>query len=174
MHFWNKLSTAALMRLTILASLDLLLGRLVGDWGILLHPLFFLIIVTLNLGLYAVMVYTGTLNLTLIGMMSSGLAATLLTLAYTGISPRTFLLHGGPFQVIWGPLQSLLNGVVTALPASVYAGGPLSLSGYALQFIGYALAGAAGLILIIAGGLIARAMNKEPRTPDTSTASPSS
>src|SRR5436305_1661787 len=81
MHFWNKLTTAALMRLSILAALNLVLGRVVGRWDILLHPWFFLTIVTLNLGLYAIMVYTGSLNTTLIGMMLGGLAATLGTLA---------------------------------------------------------------------------------------------
>ena len=40
MHL-NKLSTAALMRMTILASLNLLLGRFVG-YGWLLHPVLFL------------------------------------------------------------------------------------------------------------------------------------
>jgi len=40
MHFWNKLSTAALMRLTVLASLNLIVLRLVGRWDILLHPLY--------------------------------------------------------------------------------------------------------------------------------------
>ena len=50
MHFWNKLSTAALMRLTILASLNLLMGRLVARLDILLHPWLFLSIITLNPG----------------------------------------------------------------------------------------------------------------------------
>jgi hypothetical protein len=37
MHFWNKLSTAALMRLTVLTSLNLIMLRLVGQWDILLQ-----------------------------------------------------------------------------------------------------------------------------------------
>ncbi len=85
MHFWNKLSTAALMRLTILASLNLLMGRVVGDWETVLHPLFFLSILTIDLGLYALMVYSGTLNKTLIGMMLGGLVAVLGVIAYAGI-----------------------------------------------------------------------------------------
>jgi hypothetical protein len=80
MHFWNKLSTAALMRLTVLASLNVIMLRLVRRWDILLHPWFFLSMVALDLGLYSVMVYSGTLNRTLIGMMLGGLAATLGTL----------------------------------------------------------------------------------------------
>src|SRR5437870_4756713 len=96
MHFWNKLSTAALMRLTILASLNLLLVRLVGSLQVLLHPWFFLIVVTLNLGLYAVMVYSGSLNTTLIGMMLGGLAATLGTLAFAGMDATAFM-YGSPF-----------------------------------------------------------------------------
>jgi hypothetical protein len=90
MHFWNKLSTAALMRLTVLASLNLIMLRLVGRWDILLHPWFFLSMVTLDLGLYSVMVYSGTLNKTLIGMMLGGLAATLGTLVYTGMGASAF------------------------------------------------------------------------------------
>ena len=82
MHFWNKLSTAALMRLTILASLNLLLGRLLAGWAFALHPLFFLTIVTLDLGLYSLMVYSGALNKTLIAMMLAGLAGVLAVVAW--------------------------------------------------------------------------------------------
>src|SRR5207237_9901066 len=110
MHFWNKLSTAALMRLTILASLNLLLDRLVGRWDILLHPWFFLSIVTLNLGLYAVMVYSGTLNTTLIGMMLGGLAATLGTIAFAGMDATAFMF-GGPFAQLGRWVESLLDYV---------------------------------------------------------------
>src|SRR4029077_2674494 len=111
MHFWNKLSTAALMRLTILASLNLLLVRAVGSLETLLHPWFFLIVVTLNLGLYAVMVYSGTLNTTLIGMMLAGLAATVGTLAYAGMDPTSFM-YGGPFARIGRWVESLLDYVL--------------------------------------------------------------
>ena len=62
MHFWNKLSTAALMRLTVLASLDVIMLRLVAQWDVLLHPWFFLSIVTLDLGLYSVIVFAAPLN----------------------------------------------------------------------------------------------------------------
>ncbi len=96
MHFWNKLSTAALMRLTILASLNLIMGRVVGNWQTVLHPLFFLTILTIDLGLYALMVYSGTLNKTLIGMMLGGLTAVIGAIAFAGSGPSSFS-YGGPF-----------------------------------------------------------------------------
>jgi hypothetical protein len=173
MHFWNKLSTAALMRLTILASLNLLLGRILGRWDILLHPLFFLVLVTLNLGLYAVMVYTGTLNKTLIGMMLGGLAATLVTLWYGGMGASTFL-YSPQFRGLGGSVESLLNRAFEAMPAGVYAGGPINLNWDSLIQIGYAVVDASGVILIVAGGLIARVMNPVSRTQDTPPAPPSS
>ena len=117
MHFWNKLSTAALMRLTILASLNLLLGRLVGRWDILLHPWFFLIVVTLNLGLYAIMVYTGSLNKTLIGMMLGGLVATLTALAFGGMGPQAFM-YRGPYQEFGRIAESGLNRALDVLATS--------------------------------------------------------
>ena len=98
MHFWNKLSIAALMRLTILASLNLVMGRVVGDWQTVLHPLFFLSILTIDLGLYALMVYSGTLNKTLIGMMLGGLAAVLGVIAFAGFGPSAFVSYGSPFS----------------------------------------------------------------------------
>jgi hypothetical protein len=173
MHFWNKLSTAALMRLTILASLNLLLGRILGRWDILLHPLFFLVLVTLNLGLYAVMVYTGTLNKTLIGMMLGGLAATLVTIWYGGMGASTFL-YGTPFWRIGMWVADLLNRAIEAMPAGVYAGGPLSFQRDTINLIGYAVVDASGVILIVTGGLIALVMNPVSRTKDTPAAPPSS
>jgi hypothetical protein len=173
MHFWNKLSTAALMRLTILVSLNLLLGRLVGRWDVLLHPWFFLIVVTLNLGLYAIMVYTGTLNKTLIGMMLGGLVATLGILAFTGMDARAFM-YGGPFRPIGREVQSLINLVLESLPARIYAGGPLVLWNDGLSLIGYGVADAFGLIPIAVGGWIARRLNAETRSPAPPTAPPAS
>ena len=107
MHFWNKLSTAALMRLTVLTSLNLTMLRLVGQLDILLHPWFFLSMVTLDLGLYSVMVHSGTLNKTLIGIMLGGLAATLGTLVYTGM--------GDPFLIpVQGSTAKPLSQMSTA------------------------------------------------------------
>lgn len=169
MHFWNKLSTAALMRLTILASLNLLLGRLVGRWDILLHPWFFLVVVTLNLGLYAIMVYTGTLNKTLIGMMLGGLVATLGTLAYTGMGPPAFM-YDGPFREIGRLVESLLNRAIVAMPARVYAGSPLRLRYDWVSMIGYLVVDLAGLIVILVGGWLARrlrARHERPNVPMT-------
>jgi hypothetical protein len=154
MHFWNKLSTGALMRLTILASLNLVLARVVDDWQILLHPWFFFSVVTLNLGLYAVMVYTGTLNTSLIGMMLGGLAATLATIVYAGMDPRAFM-YGGPFTAIGRLVGSLLNRFLEILPGTVYPGGPLRLRYDWIAPIGYGVIDALGLIVILAGGWLA-------------------
>jgi hypothetical protein len=179
MPFWNKLSTAALMRLTILASLNLLLGRLVGRWDILLHPLFFLIIVTLNLGLYAVMVYSGTLNLTLIGMMLGGLAATLWIIAYTGIGPRAFM-YGGPSAQIRLLVESILTRVLEVLrdqakpPRWQTPDLPGLLNGEKLVLIGYLVIDTAGLILIGAGGWSAPHLRKRMEGRNATTARPSS
>jgi hypothetical protein len=171
MHFWNKLSTAALMRLTILASLKLLLGRLVESWDLLLHPVFFLIIVTLNLGLYAVMVYSGTLNTTLIGMTLGGLAATLGIIAYTGIGPRAFE-YGGPSLRIRLLVESILSRVLEILrdqaqpPRWRTPDLPGLLTGDKLVLIGYLAIDIAGLIAIAASGTLARILQARSRRRD--------
>ena len=124
MHFWNKLSTAALMRLTVLASLNLIMLRLVGRWEILLHPWFFLSMVTLDLGLYSVMVYSGALNKTLIGMMLGGLAATLGTLVYTGMGASA-IANGGPLVRLGDfVMESAVNPALLALPRAHLLGRP--------------------------------------------------
>jgi len=171
MHFWNKLSTAALMRLTILASLNLLLVRIVGRWDILLHPWFFLSIVTLNLGLYAVMVYSGTLNTTLVGMMLGGLAATLGTIAYAGMGPTAFM-YGGPFGELGRLVESLLNHALEALPATVYQGGPLGRRYNWWPLLGYLVVDVFGLIAIVAGGWLARRLRPKLGRRNASTAPP--
>jgi hypothetical protein len=113
MHL-NKLSTAALMRLSLLAALNLLLGRFIGYW-LMLHPLFFLIVVTLDLGLYAVMVYTGTLNRTLIAMMLAGLAGVLAWIAFAGIGASAFAGYGGRFREIVLGIERLADAATEAL-----------------------------------------------------------
>ena len=155
MHFWNKLSTAALMRLTVLASLNLIMLRLVGQWDILVHPWFFLSMVTLDLGLYSVMVYSGTLNKTLIGMMLGGLTATLGTLVYTGMGPSAFA-YGGPIRLGDFVMESAVNPALLALPERAYTGGPLRLWYYQLSLLGNSLIDALGLVAIVTGGVLAR------------------
>ena len=170
MHFWNKLSTAALMRLTVLASLNLIMLRLVGQWEILLHPWFFLSMVTLDLGLYSVMVYTGTLNKTLIGMMLGGLAATLGTLVYTGMGASA--LEGPLFRLGDFVMESAVNPALLALPQRIYAGGPLGPLHYWL--LGSSLIDALGLVAIATGGVLARLLQaKFPGRGSPPTASPS-
>jgi hypothetical protein len=156
MHFWNKLSTAALMRLTVLASLNLIMLRLVGQWDILLHPWFFLSMVTLDLGLYSVIVYSGTLNKTLIGMMLGGLAATLGTLVYTGIGASAFA-YGSPLVRLGDfVMVSAVNPALLALPQRIYAGGPLRFGYYRLSLLGNSLVDTLGLVAIVTGGVLAR------------------
>jgi hypothetical protein len=156
MHFWNKLSIAALMRLTVLASLNLIMLRLVGQWDILLHPWFCLTMVTLDLGLYSVMVYSGTLNKTLIGMMLGGLAATLGTLVYTGIGASA-IANGGPLGRLGAfVMESAVNPALLALPQRIYAGGPLRFRYYQLSRLGNSLIDALGLVAIVTGGVLAR------------------
>jgi hypothetical protein len=155
MHFWNKLSTAALMRLTILASLNLLLVRLVGRLEILLHPWLLLSIITLNLGLYAVLVYSGTLDTTLIGMLLGGLAAILGTIGYAGMGPTAFM-YGGPFQALGRVVELLADRAVGLLPAGLYGGRPLRVPYQWLPLLGYLVVDALGLMAIVAGGALAR------------------
>jgi hypothetical protein len=156
MHFWNKLSTAALMRLTVLASLNLILFRLVEQWYILLHPWFFLSMVTLDLGLYAVMVYSGTLNKTLIGMMLGGLASTLGTLVYTGTDASAFANRGPLVRLGDFVMESAVNPALLDLPNRLYSGGPLRLRYDQLSLLGYSLIDALGLAAIVTGGVLAR------------------
>jgi hypothetical protein len=156
MHFWNKLSTAALMRLSILASLNLIMLRLVERWDILLHPWFFLSMLTLDLGLYSVMVYSGTLNKTLIGMMLGGLAATLGTLLCTGMGPSAFANSGALARLGRFVMESTVNPALLALPRRIYAGGPLRLRYDQLSLLGNSLIDALGLVAIVTGGVLAR------------------
>jgi hypothetical protein len=159
MHL-NKLSTAALMRLTVLASLNLIMGRLVGSWMILLHPLFFLTMVTLDLGLYALMVYSGTLNKTLIGMMLAGLAGVLLVIALAG-ADREAIGPGGPWADVTRWVDTLTLGVKQFLSPDANGVAPFwsrwRRYDHVLLF-GYFVGDVLGLILIAAGGLLARAL----------------
>jgi hypothetical protein len=151
MHFWNKLSTAALMRLTILASLNLLLIRLVADLAVMFHPWFFLSIVTLNLGLYAVMVYSGSLNTKLIGMMAGGLAATVGTIAYSGMDATAFMF-GGPFAQVGRLVELSINHTLEGLPSNVSQGGALRFRYNWVPVLGYLVIDLAGLAAIAVGG----------------------
>jgi hypothetical protein len=160
MHFWNKLSTAALMRLTILASLNLLLTRLVDGWEILLHPWFFFPVVTLNLGLYAIMVYAGILNTRLIGMMLGGLAATLATIACVGMDATAFMF-GGPFaqigELILTHLNQMSSGwLLELLPLRSAPGGRLRVGQDQLALIGYLVVDLLGVVAILLGGWLGR------------------
>ena len=163
---------AALMRLTILASLNLLLVRVVGSVVTLLHPWFFLIVVTLNLGLYAVMVYSGTLNTTLIGMMLGGLAATLGTLAYAGMDATAFMF-GGPFAQLGRGVESLLNYMLESPSTPAGLRGPLRSRYDWLALFGYLVVDVFGLLAIVGGGWLARRLRKAMERRDGSTAPPS-
>jgi hypothetical protein len=174
MHFWNKLSTAALMRLTVLTSLNLIMLRLVERWDVLLHPWFFLSMLTLDLGLYSVMVYSGTLNKTLIGMMLGGLAATLGTLVYTGMDASAFGNSGPLVRLGRFVMESAANPALLALPQRIYAGGPLRLRYDQLSLLANSLIDALGLVAIVAGGVLARFLQARfPGRDSPTTASPS-
>jgi hypothetical protein len=161
MNSWNKLSIAALMRLTILASMNLLVVRLVGGWLIAMHPIFFLSMITIDLGLYAMMVYTGSLNWTLIGMMLGGSGAVLLVILMFGIGPRSFE-YPGPFQPVTARVEWVVNRLRKPPPPNSRAGmvtppSPFRFSWEYQSMIGYLVVDAAGLVLIACGGLTALA-----------------
>jgi hypothetical protein len=167
MHHWNKLSTAALMRLSVLASLNLIVLRLVAQWDVLLHPWFFLSMLTLNLGLYSVMVYSGTLNKTLIGMMLAGLAATVGTLVYTGMGASA-LMNGGPLKRLGNfVMDAAVNPALMALPRRFYAGGPIQRRAYPSALLGNCLIDALGLLAIVTGGGLARRLQARSPGPDS-------
>lgn len=168
MHFWNKLSIAALMRLTILASMNLIMGRVVGDWEIMLHPLFFLSILTIDLGLYALMVYSGTLNKTLIGMMLGGLAGVFAVIAFAGLGASAFTYYGGPFAGVAQLVEALINRVLRANSPS-FSGPPFRIPWDWRSVVGYAVADLAGLIPIAVGGIAARVLQGRARRRDPAT-----
>jgi hypothetical protein len=156
MHFWNKLTIAALMRLSILASLNLLLGRFVGYWW-LLHPLFFLILVTLDLGLYALMVYTGTLNKTLIAMMLAGLAGVLIVIAYSK-AHTSFFASDFPFHKLAGRIEDLSNETIRMFPKAGFQAPPKQFWWAHGIEVAYVIVDVMGLVVIFASGLLARVL----------------
>jgi hypothetical protein len=91
MRFGSDLSTGALMRLMVLIALELVLFQ--GVWYIVWLPPITMMIVTLNLGLYLVVIRPRHLNSTAVGMMIAGLIAVLLVAAYSAVQ----------FQVPWPP-----------------------------------------------------------------------
>lgn len=169
MHL-NKLSTAALMRLSLLAALNLLLGRSLG-YGLVLHPLFFLIIVTINLGLYALMVYSGTLNKTLIAMMIGGLAGVLSVVAYNGLGASAFA-SGGPYFDLGYQLQGLINEAIQKFPKANLQAPSKEFWGAYHTEVAYALVDAIGLGLILASGLLARFLQARSRRRHTPASPP--
>jgi hypothetical protein len=155
MHL-NKLSTAALMRLSLLASLNLLLGRFVSYWW-LLHPLFFLIVVTLDLGLYALMVYTGTLNKTLITMMLAGLASVLIVIAFSR-AHTSFFASEFPFQKLAERIEDLTNETIRKFPKAGFRAPPKQFWWAHGVEVAYAVVDGIGLAVILASGLMARVL----------------
>jgi len=117
------------------------------------------------------MVYSGTLNTTLIGMMLGGLAATLGTIAYAGMDPSAFL-YGGPFGRIGGWIESLLvPGLryLQILPSPSRRGRPSGLTYAEVVLIGYLVVDLAGLTLIFAGGSSARRLRARMERRHTAT-----
>ncbi len=182
MHFWNKLSIAAMMRLTILASMNLLLVRLVGNWLIVMHPIFFLSMMTIDLGLYAIMVYTGSLNRTLIGLMLGGSASVLMIIVLTGSRASSFT-NPGPFQPVTAQVEWAVNKLRKP-PPNAFPWNPapsFRFSWESQSLVGYLVTDAAGLVLIACGGVLARLLQSSgaaqgrqasPHTLDAGAASP--
>jgi hypothetical protein len=169
MHL-NRLSTAALMRLTILASLNLLLGRFVGDdW--LLHPVFFLSLVTLNLGLYALMVYSGTLNKTLIAMMAVGLAGVLGVIACQSLRVWEFTFLGS-FRPLARRIEEVTRGVIELFPDAGFTPPSRQFWGWHGVEVAYIVVDAIGLAAILAAGGLASALQTRLRHRETATTSP--
>jgi hypothetical protein len=169
MHFWNKLSIAAMMRLTILASMNLIMGRVVGNWETMLHPLFFLSILTIDLGLYALMVYSGTLNKTLIGMMLGGLAG---VLGLVASHPASFG-YDSPLWEVSLRVESLIDAVIRRL-SSTSPPVPFRFPWQWATAAGCITVDLAGLILIAAGGITARVLQASSPGRDTPAPRPSS
>src|SRR5262245_9668466 len=170
MHL-NKLSTGALMRLTILASLNLLVGRFVGYWW-LLHPMSFLILVTLDLGLYALMVYTGTLNKTLIAMMLGGLAGVLAVIAYNNVHAPHFFV--GSFGSLAEWIEEFTSEVIGLFPNAGFTPPPKQFWGAYGTEIAHIVVDAMGLGMIVASGLVARVLQARWRRREPPALVPSS
>ncbi len=173
MHFWNKLSTAALMRLTILVSLNLIMGRLVGGWSVVLHPLFFLSVVTIDLGLYAVMVYSGTLNRTLIAMMLAGLVGVLAFIAYVGADSSAFVGYGGRFGKVAMWIEGRVSDVTDVLRTWGVRIARKSLWWQNGIKIAYIVIDVVWSGVILAVGLLARALQARSQRRDTPAPRPS-
>jgi hypothetical protein len=153
------------MRLSLLASLNLLLGRFVG-YDFVLHPLFFLIIVTINLGLYALMVYSGTLNKTLIAMMVGGLAGVLAVIAYGGLGASAFA-YGGPYSELGYHLQGFINEAIKRFPKANFQA-PSNQFWWAYHTeVAYTLVDVMGFGLILASGVLARFLQGRARCRHT-------
>jgi hypothetical protein len=152
------------MRLTVLASLNLIMGRLVGSWSVVLHPLFFLGIVTIDLGLYALMVYAGTLNKTLIAMMLTGLAGVLAVIAFAGSGPEAFAF-GGPFRELARPVGDLAEAIIARYSGQAGPRGSL-LRWDQRVLIAYIAIDLAGLMAIVGAGFVARILQARSRRGD--------
>lgn len=162
MHL-NKLSTAALMRLCFLVSLNLLMVRFVGYWSWLLDPLDFLIVVTLDLGLYALMVYTGTLNKALIAMMLAGLGGVLIVIAFSDAHTSFFT----PSHKLAEWIEDLTNETIKMFPEAGFQAPPSSFWSFHGVEVAYVVVDAMGLGAILASGLLARVLQARSRRRDT-------
>ncbi len=150
------------------------MGRpVLGDWTLVLHPLFFLTVVTLDLGLYALMVYSGIVNKTLIAMMLAGLAGVLAVIAYTGTDVVGVLVYGGRS----GSSQTWIEGRVNWRhrgPTRPRASRRLRRRFWWANGIEVAclVAMRSGLGVILAAGLLARALQARSRRRDAPAISP--
>jgi hypothetical protein len=114
------------------------------------------------------MVYSGTLNKTLIGMMLAGLAAVLIIIAFAGAEPDA-IGPGGPWADVTRWVDSLTLRIKDILSPDVGGSAPFWMRwrryDHVLLF-GYIVGDVLGLILIAAGGLLARALQARSRRRD--------
>ncbi len=163
MHL-NRLSTSAMMRLSVLAALNMVVARMVDRSVVLFHPVVFLSVVTIDLGLYAVMVYSGTLNRTLIAMMLAGLAGVLASIAFGGLGPSTFT-YGSSYEGLARIVEALIDRSLK-LWAIVRGDGLSTRFGFDWKDrprVGYLVADVLGAITIVIAGLLARVVRVRSR-----------
>ncbi len=174
MHL-NRLSTSAMMRLSVLAALNLILIRQFDREVVLLHPVVILSAVTIDLGLYALMVYSGTFNRTLIAMMIAGLTSVLAAIAFGGLGPSSFA-HGNPHEGLARIAEALIDRSLRLW--AIVRGDRLS-TRFAFAWeerskVGYLIADVIGGGAIGIAGLLTRRTRPKSRTPEAAQASSAS
>jgi hypothetical protein len=113
--------------------------------------------VTLDLGLYALIVYTGTLNKTLITMMLAGLASVLIVIAYSR-AHTSFFASDFPFRKLAERIEDLTNGTTRMFPKAGFRAPPKQFWWEHGIEVAYMVVDVIGLVVIIVSGLMARVL----------------